>query len=470
MYGKIVVFLLCFLVLGSCRTNKLAGNSDSIVVDAKKWSKKNGKVSYSDWTKCKAVTIDLLPGYKSVADENFSKYGGDIELKMKATGFFYAKKIENRWWIIDPEGYKCWHVGVSGVRPGNSDRNEKALISKFNTVEKWIVQTDHDLINMGFNGVGCWSDVPMVQYSNKQNSTSLSYTMIWNFYANYEKQRKSQNMKGMSFAVFDPEFESFCNEQAIKTEETNNDPNLLGHFSDNELQFSEKILDEYLSVGNENDSNYMAALYWLKLSGKSPDQINDSLRNSFLGFVADRYYKVVSSAIRMHDPAHMFLGSRLHGRPKHNEGIIKAAGRYADIISINYYGQWEPSQKHFDEWSAWTDRPILITEFYTKGDDSGLGNVSGAGWRVKTQNDRGVFYENFCLKLLQMNNCVGWHWFRYMDNDPTDKTADPSNSDSNKGIVDNNYQYYNPLINHMRLLNMNRYKLIKYFKKKEVIG
>jgi hypothetical protein len=57
-----------------------------------------------------------------------------------------------------------------------------------------------------------------------------------------------------------------------------------------------------------------------------------------------------------------------------------------------------------------------------------------------------------------------------MDNDPTDKTADPSNNDSNKGIVDNNYQYYSPLTDHMRILNINRYKLIKYFRKKEIIG
>jgi hypothetical protein len=36
--------------------------------------------------------------------------------------------------------------------------------------------------------------------------------------------------------------------------------------------------------------------------------------------------------------------------------------------------------------------------------------------------------------------------------------------------VDNDYKYYVPLTDHMRLLNLNRYKLIKYFRKKEVIG
>jgi hypothetical protein len=119
--------------------------------------------------------------------------------------------------------------------------------------------------------------------------------------------------------------------------------------------------------------------------------------------------------------------------------------------------------KHFKEWQKWADKPVIITEFYIKGDDSGLPNISGAGWRVKTQEERGIFYENFCLKLLQMKNCVGWHWFRYMDNDPTDTTADESNNDSNKGIVNNFYEYYQPLTHQMMELNSNRYSLIRYF-------
>ena len=63
----------------------------------------------------------------------------------------------------------------------------------------------------------------------------------------------------------------------------------------------------------------------------------------------------------------------------------------------------------------------------------------------------------------QMKNCVGWNWFRYMDNDPTDTLADESNNDSNKGIVNNYYDYYQPLTHHMKELNENRYALIRYF-------
>jgi len=81
-------------------------------------------------------------------------------------------------------------------------------------------------------------------------------------------------------------------------------------------------------------------------------------------------------------------------------------------------------------------KPFLVTEFYAKGEDSGMPNHTGAGWLVHTQDDRGLFYENFVLALLESRACVGWQWFKYQDNDPDDPHAEASNRDSNKGIVD----------------------------------
>ncbi len=469
MHPNKVFLLFCLVSLTCCVSNRNSFKKDSLVIEARKWSRIEGKIHQSNWTKFNAITLDLIQGFKPVQKEVFSRYGGDLKQKTEATGYFYTKKINHKWWIVDPEGYLCWHVGVNGVRPGGSDRNEKALAETFGTPEKWITKSTADLIELGFNGAACWSDVPLIEYANQQNGTPLVYTMIWNFYGSYGKQRKQLYQDGLSFAVFDTAFPVFCDNLALKLTETSNDPNLLGHFSDNELAFNEKILDEYLSLKNQYDPNYVAAENWLKTNGFNTETISDSSRRLFLGFVAEKYYQIVSQAIKKHDPHHLYLGSRLHGKPKHNAAIFKAAGKYSDILSVNYYGQWEPSQKHFDEWAQWADKPLIITEFYTKGEDSGMANTSGAGWTVRTQKDRGIFYQNFCIKLLQMNNCVGWHWFRYMDNDPSDETADPSNNDSNKGIVDNFYTYYTPLINQMQLLNMNRYRLIEYFRERLVV-
>ena len=90
-------------------------------------------------------------------------------------------------------------------------------------------------------------------------------------------------------------------------------------------------------------------------------------------------------------------------------------------------------------------------------------NKSGWGWTVRTQNDRGLFYENFALQLLESKGCVGFDWFLYRDNDPNDLTADLSNRDSNKGIIDNYGNEYTELTSHMKTLNDQKYSLIKFF-------
>jgi hypothetical protein len=96
-------------------------------------------------------------------------------------------------------------------------------------------------------------------------------------------------------------------------------------------------------------------------------------------------------------------------------------------------------------------------------DAVGLTNESGAGWTVKTQRDRGLFYENYTLGLLAAKTCVGWHWFKYQDNDPENLKVDPSNRDSNKGIETNRYEPYPELTDRMRRINQRVYRLIEHF-------
>jgi hypothetical protein len=64
---------------------------------------------------------------------------------------------------------------------------------------------------------------------------------------------------------------------------------------------------------------------------------------------------------------------------------------------------------------------------------------------------------------LETQVCVGWHWFKYIDNDPTDQSTDPSNRDSNKGIVNTKYEPYRPLLDAMKDLNNAGYPLTEYF-------
>jgi hypothetical protein len=262
--------------------------------------------------------------------------------------------------------------------------------------------------------------------------------------------------------VFDPEFEEFCRRHAKESlAATKDDPWLLGHFSDNEMPFRHDSLDRYLKL-DPTDPGRVAAQHWVEMHNvkqNSQGSYSSEDREAFLEFLSDTYFRIVGRAIREADPHHMFFGSRFHGSVLRSAGVFRGCGPHVDVVSCNYYGSWTPDPERLANWVEWSGRPFMVTEWYAKGMDSGMANITGAGWTVKTQKDRGRFYQNYTLGLLKEPGCVGWHWFKYMDNDPTNTSADPSNLDSNKGIVSNLYRPYADLLEMMRELNGNVYAL-----------
>ena len=67
---------------------------------------------------------------------------------------------------------------------------------------------------------------------------------------------------------------------------------------------------------------------------------------------------------------------------------------------------------------------------------------------------------DFCYICLRIT--LGWHWFTYMDNDPQNLKTDPSNRDSNKGVVAWNFEPYTVLLDEMKQLNDCTYRLIRH--------
>jgi len=444
-----------------------------IMVDARRRvTGPDGKIKYSDYEPFKTRSVEILAGYKpSASSPQLSKYGGLIDKRISATGFYYVKKIGDRWWGVDPEGYLYINVALNSISMGKSERNQQALKEKFGTAENWISGTIKMLHQNGFNCAGSWSDYKAIIEANKSAERPFAYTINWNFMSSYGRQRGGTYQQpghtgypNDAIFVFDPEFETFCDQHAKQLTATKDDPNLFGHFSDNEMPFRLKSLDNFLTLP-QNDPGRKAVEKWMKDNNITTEQMTDKHRELFMAFVAEKYFSIVSKAIRKYDPNHMYIGARFYGDEKNHPEFMKSAGKYLDIISNNYYNQWTPDSSHMTNWTKWSGKPFIITEYYTKGEDSGMPNQSGAGWIVRTQRDRGLFYQNYNLALLESKNCVGWHYFKYQDNDPTSKGEDPSNIDANKGIVNNFYEVWEPMMGLMKELNIQVYSLIKYFDK-----
>lgn len=462
-----LILFLSFPLWLCGQSSKVGETTPQLEVMARKWVKNKPN---QPWQSFPTIIVDSLKGYSGSASNAVNVYGSSLEQRDEATGFFRTQKIGGRWWMIDPQGYIHYHRAVNSFREGTSENQKEHFRRNFRTQDEWVATSARLFRSLGFYSTGSWSNDQMIRKHNLESSEKLSYATNLNFMSSYGKKRGgtyqlpgNTGYPNQCIFVFDPEFETFCDEHARKNLSEKNDPNLIGYFSDNELPFGLKNLEGYLTLPNPNDPGRRSAESWLQQKGLSKDQITDTERAEFAGIVAAKYYSTIVAALKKHDPNHLYLGSRLHGAAKFIKPIIEAAGKYCDIISINYYGVWTPDEESLANWAAWGDKPFWITEFYTKAMDSGLANTTGAGFTVETQRDRGFAYQNFCLALLRSRNCVGWDWFRYQDNDPAGKGADPSNLDSNKGLINSEYEPYEALTVQMRQLNTQIYDLIKYF-------
>ncbi|MDR6764434.1 hypothetical protein J2Y38_004667 [Flavobacterium sp. 2755] len=432
------------------------------------------------WVSYEAKTIDKLPGFKIKKQEGpISIFGGSKAWQKQATGFFRTEKIDNRWWIIDPEGYPFIYKGVAVFNAGRSVNQQKAFDKKFGSPENWLKQESKLLRDNGFNGVGAWSNIDLV----RKEENPLVYTVIISPMGMYHadhikkyggkyKEASWQNYRFDLVMVFDKEFDAYVEKSVKEVSQYKNDKYLMGYFTDNELPWYNDALDKHLTLLAKDEQGYIAAKEWLdqrKGFSASASDITQEDRMAFTAFYFETYMKKVTEALRKADPNHLYLGCRFNQDKEQeltNPEIFKVAGKYMDVISINHYRKWEPSQDLMNKWGEWSGKPFLITEWYTKGEDSGLPNNTGAGWLVRTQKERGLFYQNFTLELLKNKNSVGWHWFKYMDNDPEDLSTDYSNRDSNKGIVNSNFEPYMPLLKEMKLINDNAFELTRYFDKK----
>jgi hypothetical protein len=290
---------------------------------------------------------------------------------------------------------------------------------------------------------------------------------------------------------------------------------MIGYITDNELAIEDHMLLDYLTIDPSKEVNhysYACAWYWItQMTGKqtiTERDLTPELCDLFRGFIWDRYYNVVDGLLDKYDSNHLYAGTKYLKEAKESEWILRFSGKYLDIITINWYGAWEPQTEYICDFARYADAPFMVTEFYAKAEENedGLANTSGGGFFVKTQQDRANYFENYTLLLLESKYCLGWVWYRFQDNDQSLYTnddgktilrvwergsaydivsyidqngniikakgtevqihkgeTDTSNLGSNKGIVDNNMEFYDILCDSMTKVSKNIFNLISYF-------
>lgn len=108
------------------------------------------------WKRYDTRLLEHLEGFEPERVA-LSTYGGLKDATVEATGFFHAKEVGGRWWLVDPEGCLFLTVGVCSVGTNPTENGREALRERFGDEEGWVRATNAMLWEMGYNTLGCWS-------------------------------------------------------------------------------------------------------------------------------------------------------------------------------------------------------------------------------------------------------------------------------------------------------------------------
>lgn len=365
--------------------------------------------------------------------------------QLEATGFFRVKKIEDKWWLVDPEGRLFWSVGVTGVGRGvvTSTRNREELFSnnygyrvnfyeenlalKYGSEhwqERHIDVTNARLRKWGLNTIGAWSEMP-VMITGQTPYTLMIHT-----------EKEGIGEIGKIPDPFDSVFRNSLNSQLADLAETHaENPMLLGIFIHNELHwafgplmngimnspnnipariaFLEFIEDRYERIENLNQTWGTSFASFEDIRTVEGDTTPDSYqqdREDFYRIFVTRYFEICRQAMNLHFPNHLYLGARFHN---FHRILTEVASLYCDVISVNIY------RYRVDNFSIRMkeDRPFLITEFHFGVKDRGIWarGLTGATDLTNQQD----LYKIYVGEALQHPNFVGAHWFQWSDQPTT---------------------------------------------------
>lgn len=383
--------------------------------------------SSAGWSSSATKRLDLKNGYEIQSDgrDHWNQYGSYEHLQVEATGYYRVEKIDGRWWLIDPEGF----AGINRA------------VTSFSASD---VQENYDVTKeLGFCATGNFL-TPESQTKDSYNASNVSqfaYTRRINFFQNYKNSRSNyhdmpSDVDGSTdhvAIVLSPEFADYCDSLAsVNVAPYSEERDLLGYFTDNEINFNDDQLQNIVADAYEDDPARIATLEWAAenygLSESDCENytsaVTTDIKNEFAGYIAGVYYKAVNDALKKYDPNHLNLGSRLHGRARGEQRVVNASHAYCDVTSVNFYNNVSPrDQISLDAWTC--DHPCIVGEFYIKDYDTYNVSQDGAGYYCIGQPNRGYWYQNCTMDFMESKCYIGWHYFRYMDD-----------TDSNKGLVD----------------------------------
>jgi len=432
--------------------------------------------------------------------------------RLEATGWFRTEKLEDKWWLVTPEGTLFLSLGMDCVGTGERTFTEKreawfdwlppkndpffgglyvhvqgahsmaepvggaGATFSFYTAnliriygadwrESFLDNTYRRLRHWGFNTLGNWSQGDVLDRSPLPFVVPVHIPDV-------RRIEAATGYWGKMVDVYDVSFQEKVEASVAGTGgRYGANPLCIGYFTDNELAW-EGVIRGVLASDSEQPAR-QALLQFLQerhenLEGLNrawstafetwegicrPDTVNEAAQedlDAYLYRFALRYFSVIRDALDRHAPNQLYLGCRFSSRPT---PVVSACAEIADVISFNFYFSTIPEDIYRDDKDL--GKPILIGEFHFGALDRGMFHTGLVA--VEDQTARAEHFYNYVKSVVTHPAFVGCHWFQYVDEPITGRWFDGENY--NIGFVTVTDTPYPELVQAARQIHGEAYRL-----------
>ncbi len=462
-----------------------------------------GQYKYKEWPNKVHSDVDLqkareeeeadLAAHKGATGRN--KYGGWANgPRHEATGRFYLKKIDGKWWFIDPEGCLWWSHGVVRVTPSSAvtpldDRKHyfENMPKRDDEFEQFYYTHDSLLKpyytarnikeTYDFSSANCYRKYGK-DYKQVYGELAHRRLQSWglNTIANssdkdiclMSKTPYIERLEARGVPIkgiggwwpfrdpFDPSFRQSIIDQLKDREKSLKDPYLVGLFVDNELRWGnesylavmiaknpatligkQELVKHYKAKYNEDihalNSDWGTSFAsWESLLNNTKDLPKSAHKHlvEFNDKVIEKYFSTCREVFNEYAPGVLYLGCRFAGA---NRKASTIGAKYCDAVSHNFYRFTIEDYVQPEG----IDLPMIVGEFHFGTRDRGMFHHSLI--EVPNHEARGKAYEAYVRSALEHPNCVGTHWHQFSDQATTGRFDGENFNVGFTDICDNPY-------------------------------
>lgn len=421
-----------------------------------------------------------------------SRYGGWLKgEKQDASTQFRLRKLNGKWWMVDPDGYLFWSNGVVRVTPSSAvtiiDNREKYFSELpgdssafYHTKDdflyqyymNWGVKRTFDFsaanlrLKYGQNWREAYRDMVHKRISNWGMNT-ISAGSDKNIYRALpipycdRIELNTQKIEGAPVHLnvirdpFHPGFETGLGQQLLHRKEELNSPWCYGYFIDNKLVwgakndlarwvlkspatqpakriFVDSLQKSYGAIEALNKTWKATYQSWEQLLASQHEPPVGSVEDctAFSATLIDTYFKKVKQVLQQTAPGKLYLGCRYVSV---NERVLKIAAAYCDVLTFDLFID------SLDDFSLpnGIDKPVLIGEFHFGAQDRGLFHP---GLNPKpNQEARALALEKYLRSALHNPFIIGTAWHQFSDQATTGRFDGENFQDGLTDVCDKVY-------------------------------